>query len=288
MVENTTGTNNMAGIPFSINLLYDLHLILQYQFMQHAFEAGTVVAIVAGIIGYLVVLRNSSFAAHALSDIGFAGAAGAVLVGVSPVLGLLLFTTVSGVGIAVLGKDATHRDVEIGSVLAFSLGLGILFISLYTGYATEAYSILFGEILGISSSDVIITLVASAAILVVSAFVYRPLLFASIDEDVAEAKGMQMLLLGVIFMLLLAVAVSIAVQVVGVLLIFALMVTPAAIATRLTKKPVYAIAISVLIALFATWSGLFVSFYVPYPVSFFITSIVFVAYLSVRLVQHKR
>ena len=277
----------MSFIPFSVNLLYDLHVILQYQFMQHAFEAGTIVAIIAGIIGYLVVLRNSSFAAHALSDIGFAGAAGAVLVGVSPVFGLLLFTTISGVGIAVLGKDVSHRDVEIGSVLAFSLGLGILFISLYTGYATEAYSILFGEILGISSSDVVITLIVSAAILAVSAFVYRPILFASLDGDVAEAKGMRMLLLGVIFMLLLAVAVSIAVQVVGVLLIFALMVTPAAIAIRLTKKPLYAITISVLIALFATWSGLFVSFYVPYPVSFFITSIVFILYLFVRFVYQK-
>ena len=277
----TTGMNNMT---FSVNLLYDLHLILQYQFMQHAFEAGTVVAIVAGIIGYLVVLRNSSFAAHALSDIGFAGAAGAVLLGISPVFGLLLFTTVSGVGIAVLGKDASHRDVEVGTVLAFSLGLGILFISLYTGYATEAYSILFGEILGISSSDVIITLIVSVVILVASAFVYRPILFASLDADVAEAKGMRTLLLGVIFMLLLAVAVSIAIQVVGVLLIFALMVTPAAIATRLTKKPLYAIAVSSLIALFATWSGLFVSFYLSYPVSFFITSIVFLAYLFVRFV----
>ena len=277
----------MSFIPFSVNLLYDLHVILQYQFMQHAFEAGTIVAIIAGIIGYLVVLRNSSFAAHALSDIGFAGAAGAVLVGVSPVFGLLLFTTISGVGIAVLGKDVSHRDVEIGSVLAFSLGLGILFISLYTGYATEAYSILFGEILGISSSDVVITLIVSAAILAVSAFVYRPILFASLDGDVAEAKGMRMLLLGVIFMLLLAVEVSIAVQVVGVLLIFALMVTPAAIAIRLTKKPLYAITISVLIALFATWSGLFVSFYVPYPVSFFITSIVFILYLFVRFVYQK-
>ncbi len=273
----------MNDMTFSINLISDLQLIFQYQFMQHAFEAGTVVAIVAGIIGYLVVLRKSSFAAHSLADIGFAGAAGAVLLGINPVFGLLLFTTVSGVGIAVLGRNAVHRDVEIGSVLAFTLGLGVLFISLYTGYATEAYSILFGEILGISSINVAITLVASLAILAVSTLVYRPILFASLDEDVAEAKGMKTLALGVIFMLLLAVAVSIAVQVVGVLLIFALMVTPAATAIRLTKKPLYAITISILIALLATWSGLFISFYEPYPVSFFITSIVFVLYLIVRV-----
>lgn len=269
-------------IPFSINLLSDLKAVLQYQFMQHAFEAGTVIAIVAGIIGYFVVLRRSSFAAHALSEIGFAGAAGSVLVGINPIFGLLSFSTVSGAGIAVLGKRATHRDVEIGSVLAFALGLGVLFISLYTGYATEAYSILFGEILGISSSNVLITLVLSLLILAATALIYRPLLFASLDEEVAEAKGVRILLLGVVFMLLLAAAVSIAVQVVGVLLIFALMVTPAATATRLTKKPKYAVLISVLIALFATWIGLFISFYAPYPVSFFVTAIVFVSYLLVR------
>ncbi len=274
-------------MPFSPNLLSDLQAILQYQFMQHAFEAGTVIAIVAGIIGYFVVLRRSSFAAHALSEIGFAGAAGSVLIGVNPIFGLLSFSTISGAGIAVLGKRATNRDVEIGSVLAFALGLGVLFISLYAGYATEAYSILFGEILGISSSNVIITLVLSLLILVAMALIYRPLLFASLDEEVAEAKGVRILLLGVIFMLLLAAAVSIAVQVVGVLLIFALMVTPAATAIRLTKKPKYAVLISVLIALFATWTGLFVSFYAPYPVSFFVTAIVFITYLAVRFVRPK-
>jgi zinc/manganese transport system permease protein len=160
----------------------------------------------------------------------------------------------------------------------------VLFISLYTGYATEAYSILFGEILGISFSDVLLTAVAGVIILVLVAAVYRPLLFASLDEDVAEAKGMPVLLLGIIFMLLVAVATSFAVQVVGVLLIFSLMVTPAATAQQLAKRPRQVIIISVVIALIATWLGLFIAFYEPYPVSFFITSIVFVFYLFVRLI----
>ena len=255
--------------------------------MQHAFEAGTVVAIVAGIVGYFVVLRRSSFAAHALSHIGFAGAAGAVLFGVNPVYGLLLFTTAGGTGIAVLGPRASNRDLQIGTVLAFMLGLGVLFLSLYKAYADEAYSILFGEILGISLSSVLLTLIVSLPILVAIAIVYRPLLFASLDEDVAEAKGMPMLLIGIIFMLLVAVATSIAVQVVGVLLIFALMVTPAAIAQRLTTKPVRAVLVSVAVALLATWLGLFIAFYEPYPVSFFITSIVFILYLLVRFVYPK-
>jgi zinc/manganese transport system permease protein len=272
-------------MAFDLNLLIDLEQMFQYQFMQHAFEAGTLVAIIAGIVGYFVVLRRSSFAAHSLSHIGFAGAAGAVLLGISPVFGLLLFTSVGGVGMTVLGPRAAHRDVQIGTVLAFMLGLGVLFISLYTGYATEAYSILFGEILGISFSDVIVTAIAGVAILLVVAVVYRPLLFASLDEDVAEAKGLHLHALGVVFMLLVALATSIAVQVVGVLLIFSLMVTPAAIAQRLANQPWRAILISVIISLAATWLGLFIAFYEPYPVSFFITTIVFILYLLARVVS---
>jgi len=269
-------------MAFDPNLLIDLQQMFQYQFMQHAFEAGTLVAIIAGIVGYFVVLRRSSFAAHSLSHIGFAGAAGAVLMGISPVFGLLLFTSVGGIGMTILGPRASHRDVQIGTVLAFMLGLGVLFISLYTGYATEAYSILFGEILGISVMDVVITAIAALAILVIVAIVYRPLLFASLDEDVAEAKGLHMHMLGIIFMLLVAFATSIAVQVVGVLLIFSLMVTPAAIAQRLANQPWRGILISIIVSLTVTWMGLFIAFYEPYPVSFFITTIVFVLYLLTR------
>lgn len=272
----------------SMNLLAPLQDIFKYSFMQHAFEAGTVIAIVAGIIGYLVVLRRSTFAAHAFAEIGFAGAAGSILLGINPVFGLLGLSTIGGAGIALLGNKASHRDIEIGTMLAFMLGLGVLFISLYTGYSTEAYSILFGEILGISWNSVLITFAISLMILGIAAVVYRPLLFASIDEEVAEAKGMRTTSLGVLFMILLAASVSIAIQVVGVLLIFALMVVPAAIAIRLAKKPVYAITIAALIALFSTWAGLIIAFYEPYPVSFFITSIVFVLYLLVRFIYKRR
>ena len=129
-------------MPFSINLLADIQDMWQYPFMQHAFEAGTIVAIIAGIVGYFVVLRRSSFAAHALSHVGFSGAAAAVLFGADPVIGLLLFTSGGGIAMAILGRKATSRDVQIGTVLAFMLGLGVLFISLYNGYSSEAYSIL--------------------------------------------------------------------------------------------------------------------------------------------------
>jgi zinc/manganese transport system permease protein len=270
-------------MTFSLDLFADLQQIFHYQFMVHAYEGGTLVAIVAGIVGYFVVLRRSSFAAHSLSHIGFAGAAGAAVLGVDPVYGLLLFSTIGGSSMAILSPRAAHRDVSIGLVLAFLLGTGALFLTLYTGNdANLAYSILFGEILAISVSDVQLTLVASLIILAAVAFVYRPLLFSSLDEEVAEAKGLPTFPLGIIFMLLVAVATSIAVQVVGVLLIFSLMVTPAAVAQHLAKTPMKSLMISVAVALFATWTGLFIAFFTPYPVSFFITSIVFILYLVVR------
>ncbi len=271
-----------AGPPFSWNLISDLRAIWEFEFMRNAFEAGTMIAIVAGLIGYFVVLRRSAFASHALGHTGFSGAAAAVLVGVDPVFGLLVFTMVTATGMAFLGTRASSRDVEIGTVLAFALGLGLLFLSLYQGYATEAYSILFGEILGISSSGVVFTFWTGLAVLAVVAIIYRPLLFASLDEDVAEAKGLPMLGLNLAFLLLLAVAISIAVQIIGVLLIFALMVTPAAIAVRLTRRAATAVMVSILVAVTAVWAGLFIGWYEPYPVSFFIVGIVFVEYLAVR------
>ena len=272
-------------MTFSPNLLADLLQMWHYEFVQHAFEAGTIIAVIAGITGYFVVLRRSAFTAHAFSEIGFAGAAGAVLLGLPPIAGLLMGSTLGGLAIAALGRRAANRDTQIGIVLAFALGLGLLFISLYNGYASEAYSILFGEITGISGGAVLLTLVAGAGILIVLGALYRPLLFASLDEDVAEAKGMPMLFLGTAFLLVVAVAVSFAVQVTGVLLIFSLMVTPAATAQYLSKRPQRAIIISVGIALIATWVGLFVGWYTVYPVSFFITGIVFGLYLLVRVAR---
>ncbi|MFY9716624.1 MAG: metal ABC transporter permease [Thermoplasmata archaeon] len=272
-----------SWVWWSWNLVGDLRLMLQYPFIQAAFEAGTIIAVLAGIVSYLVVLRRSSFAAHALGHVGFSGAAGAVLFGVNPIYGLLLFTTISGGGIAALGQKASHRDVEIGTVLAFMLGLGLVFLAFYNGFATAAYSILFGQIVGITPSQVQFAFWTSLPVLLVLGLVYRQLLFASLDEEVAEAKGMHTMLLGVIFMLALAVAISIAVTIIGVLLIFALTVTPAAIAFRLAKRPLHAVILSVLVALFATWAGIFIAFYEVEPTSFFIVTIVFAIYVVVRL-----
>lgn len=270
------------------NLVEDVAAIFHYQFMDNAYTAGTMVAIVAGAIGYFVVLRGSAFAAHALSHIGFAGATGAVVLALNPIFGLLAFTMGSAMAIGALGNRLRSRDVTIGIVLAWTLGLGVLFISLYTGYAQEAYALLFGEILGISVQEVALT--GAVAVLAVAALVaiYRPLLYASVDQDLARAKGVPALALSIAFMAVLALAVTDAVQVVGVLLIFALVVTPAAIAMRFTSRPGLAIATSVALSLAFTWLGLAIAYYSPHPVSFFITSLAFGTYVLVRAVQWVR
>ena len=251
--------------------------------MRNAFEAGTIVAIVAALVGYFVVLRGLSFAGHALAHIGFAGATGAVLIGIAPIAGLLTFTVSAATTMGILGKRIHGRDVVIGTVLAWMLGLGVLFLSLYTGSATSAFAILFGGILGITRRDVLVTMATGLLTVAAIGVMYRPLLFASLDEEVAEARGVPVRILGVVFMIALAFAVSEAVQVVGVLLIFALLVTPAAIAERLTARPPLALLLAIGFSLAFTWGGLTIAYYAPYPVSFFITSLAFGTYVLVRV-----
>ena len=237
----------------------------------------------AGVVGYFVVLRQSSFAAHALSEIGFAGASGGVAFGFSAVYGLLGMSLLGAAVIGLLGKRLRGRDAAIGTVLAFSLGLGSYFLTRYKGNASGAFGLLFGQILGISVRDVWFVAIAAALTLAVMAAVYRPLLFASLDEDVAEARGVPVRALSVAFFVLLAVAVTAAVQVVGVLLIFSLLVTPGAIADRLCRTPGRAIALCVALSLVLVWVSLTITYYSRFPVGFLIAALAFGAYLAARL-----
>jgi zinc/manganese transport system permease protein len=257
--------------------------IFEYAFMRNAFLAGTLVAIVAGVVGYFVVLRRLAFAGHALAHIGFAGATGAVLLNINLFVGLAAFTTGAGIAMGILGDKLRGRDVAIGTVLALTMGLGNLFLTLSTKLAGEATSILFGDLLAISSAQVQLTLGFAAATLLVLAGIYRPLLFASVDPEVAETRGVPVRALGVVFMILLALTVAQSVQVVGVLLIFSLLVTPAATAQLLTARPAVAIASSVGVAVLSVWLGLLLAYQIPWPPSAFITMISFGLYLGVRL-----
>ena len=269
----------------SWNVVHDVHQLFSYPFMRHAFVAGTIVAVLAGVVGYFVVLRQSAFAAHSLSEIGFAGASGGIAFGFSAVWGLLLMSLFGAAVIGLLGKRLRGRDAAIGTVLVFSLGLGSYFLTRYKGEsASGPFGLLFGEILGISVHDVWFIAVAAAVTLVAMAAIYRPLLFASLDEDVAEARGVPVRGLSVAFLLVLAVAVTAAVQVVGVLLIFALLVTPGAIADRVCRSPGRGIALCVALSLVFVWAGLSVTYYSKFPVGFLISGFAFAGYLLARLV----
>lgn len=255
--------------------------LLHYQFIQYAFIAGTIIAIVSAIIGYFVVLRSQAFASHALSHIGFAGATGAALIGLSSLTGTLIFTILAALGMGALGKRIQGRDVEIGMILSFALGLGVLFLKLYTTNANEAVGILFGSILSVTRFDLLLSVVTGIITILILIVLFRPLLFASVDPELATARGVPVDYLSVVFMILLAATVTEAILIVGVLLVFALVVAPAAIAQHIFKRPILTIFLSILLGLFFTWAGLFLSLLLHGPVSFFIAGLASITYLIV-------
>jgi zinc/manganese transport system permease protein len=256
--------------------------LLGYDFAQNAIAAGVVIAIVSGVVSRFVVARNMSFAVHALAELGFTGAAAAILLGVSPVIGLLAGTTVTAIFIGTLGVRLRERDAVVGVVMAFGLGLGVLFLTLYPRYATEAFAILFGTITGVTREDVLLLVGIGIATLLALGVIYRPLTFATVDPEVAEARGVPVRTLAIIFLLIMAAAVAEAVQVVGVLLILTLLITPGAAAERLTAMPGRAAAYSVGIALSCVLGGILLALASNIPVSVYVTSLSFLWYLAAR------
>jgi zinc/manganese transport system permease protein len=261
--------------------------LLQQHFVHTALLAGAVVSIVAGAIGVFVVARGLSFAVHAISELGFTGAAGALVIGIDPVIGMFAGSLIVGAVLGVLSLRGSERDSAIGAVLAFGLGLGVLFLSLYQGYATEATNLLFGSIVGVSDAQLRTLVIVAAIVLVCLLAIYRPLLFASVDPAVAEARGLPVRALSVVMFLLLALAVAEAIQVVGVLLVLTLVITPAATAQRLTARPGRALLISVGVAFVATEGGILLSLAKAWPTSFFITTISFACYVVARLLPRR-
>jgi len=256
-----------------------------YDFMQNAFAAAGIVAVVCGLVGFFLVLRAQTFAGHALSHVGFAGATGAVLLGIAPLWGLLALTLLAGIGMGLLGTRLHQRDVAIGIVLAMSLGLGLLFLHFFTAYATQATALLFGNILGIDATTVWLLLALGIAAVAALAAIARPLLFASLQPELAEAKGVSLRLLSVLFLAIVALAVAQCAQIVGVLLVFALMVGPAAAAQCLTTRFWHGIVLSVLLALAEGWCGLALAFVTDWPTSFWITALSGCIYLLAVLVS---
>ncbi len=247
--------------------------MLEYDFMRTAFAASGVAAILAGTVGFFLVLRGQTFAGHALSHAGFAGATGAVLVGLSPFAGLVGFTFLTGVGMGLFGERLAQRDVAIGMMLSLSLGLGLLFLHFYTSAATQAAALLFGNVLGVDNSALLNLVLLAVISLAALALIGRPLVFASLQAELAEARGVPLRFVSAAFLGIVAVAVAECAQIVGVLLVFTLMVGPAAAAMNLTRRLKLAVALSAALALAEAWGGLTLAYYSDWPTSFWISAL---------------
>jgi zinc/manganese transport system permease protein len=276
-----------AAVPrLTWDLPADLHQLLQYPFMRHAFAAGTVAAVMCGAIGWFAVLRGETYAAHTLATVAFPGASGAVWLGLPPLAGYFAFA-VAGAGVIAWlsppdGGRRERHSATVGAVQAMALALGFWFVSLYRGFLSSLSSFLFGSFLGVTRTDVVVLGATAAVALGVLAALGRPLLFASVDLRVAEAAGVPVGAVSVVYLVLLGCAVAEASQFTGVLLVLALLVVPAATASTLTARPAAGLALSVAFALATVWAGLAAAYFTNRPVGFWVTSAGFAGYVVAR------
>jgi zinc/manganese transport system permease protein len=264
--------------------------LFQFHFMTNALEAGTLVAVTASSIGWFMVVRQQTFAGHTLSLIAFPGAAAAALAGAPVFVGYFVACAAGALALSAVSgrageRSLSHESAAIGSVQAFGLGLGFLFVSLYHGLLSGLESLLFGTFLGITDNQVLVLLGVALAVVVVLAAIARPLLFASVDVEVARASGVPVAALSTGFLLLLGLAVAATSQITGALLVFALLVTPAATAQLITPRPGLSLALSVAIGLAVTWAGLAIAYFSIYPVGFWVTSLSFGLYVVARIAR---
>ena len=273
----------MRTITATPTAMITVTAMLEYDFMRNAFAAAGVAAIVSGVVGYFLVLRGQTFAGHALGHIGFAGATGAVLIGLAPLWGLVGFTVAAAIGMGLMGDRLSGRDVAIGVVLALALGFGLLFLHYYTAFAAQATALLFGDVLAVDRGMIATLAGLGAVTLAALAAIMRPLIFSSLQPELAEAKGVPVLFISTAFLAIVALAVSESAQIVGVLLVFALMVGPPATAQRLVSGLWSGIALSALIALAEAWLGIAIAYETDWPVSFCISLLSALGYFLTRL-----
>ncbi len=275
------------SVPFSWNLLADLQEMWSWPFMLNAFRAGTLVAVLGAIVGWFMVLRGQSFAGHTLAVVGFPGAAMAIWLGLSASAGYLAFGVLAALVIAVLParsrRSGGEESAVVGTTQAFALACGVLFVALYQGFLSGTTALLFGGFLGVSAGQVTVLLVVAVLVLGTLAVLGRPLLFASVDAVVARAHGVPVRALDTAFLLTLAVTAAEVSQITGALLVFALLVLPAATAQRLTARPGPGLVLAVLAGLASVWLALFVAYYSPYPFGFWLTTVAFGGYLLAGL-----
>ncbi|MDQ2839274.1 MAG: metal ABC transporter permease [Actinomycetota bacterium] len=263
--------------------------MLAHPFIQHAVAAGTAIALLSGLVGYFVVLRGQVFAGDALSHVAYAGALAALAAGVDLRLGLFTATVVVGLALGLLGGRGGADDVVIGTTFAWVLGLGVFFLAYYTthsstGNGTASVTVLFGSIFGISGSDATVAIVIAIGLIAVLLVIARPLLFASLDPGVANARGVPVRLLGPLFLAIVGASAAEASQAIGALLLFGLLAAPPAAAQRLTDRPWHALALSGALAVLAMWGGLGLAYAYPsLPASFTIMSVATAEYALAAL-----
>jgi zinc/manganese transport system permease protein len=276
-----------VSVSFSWNLLADLQEMWSQPFMVNAFRAGLVVAVLAALVGWFMVLRRQSFAGHTLSVVGFPGAAAAVWLGFGAATGYFAGCVIAALVLAATvrpGGGYAEESAVTGTVQAFALGSGALFVALYKGLLSGTSALLFGSFLGINSGQVWLLVIAAVIVLAVLAVIGRPLLFVSIDVDVARANGVPIRLLDTAFLLVLGATAAEVSQITGSLLVFALLVLPPATAQLMTARPVRSLLLSVLLAVLTVWIALFIAYYSPYPIGFWLTTLAFGGYVLVAAV----
>ena len=273
----------------SLDPISDIQQLTAFPFMVNALEAGTIVAITAGIVGWFMVLRRETFAGHTLSIMAFPGASGALLVGLPAAAGYFLFSggaaLVIGLVSAGVGRHRGEESAVTGTVQAFGFACGFLFLSLYQGVLGGYENLLFGSFLGITRGQVLT--LAIVAVLTLAFFVLtgRPLLFASVDKPVARSSGVPVRRLSVAFLVVLGLGVAATAQITGVLLVFALLVAPPATAQLITPRIGASLVLSVILGVAITWVGLALAYFYDNPVGFYITTVAFVVYVIARVAR---
>jgi zinc/manganese transport system permease protein len=276
----------LVEAQLSWNVVRDVEQVLEYHFMVNALLAAAIAAVIAGAVGWMMVLRRETFAGHTLSVMAFPGASLAALAGVPAAWGYFAFCGTGALAIGAAGGERRTWGEEaagIGVFQALALAAGFLFVSLYGGVLGDLESLLFGNLLGISDGQVLALALVALAALAVLAALARPLLFASVDPDVAAARGVPVRRLSLAFLGLLGTAVAATSQITGPLLVFALLVMPAASAQAITARPAPSLALTISLGVLVSWLGLAISYFSVYPAGFFIATISFAVYLMARL-----
>ena len=275
-----------------LDLIADLRELFAFPFMVHALEAGTIVAVFAAAVGWYMVLRRQSFAGHTLSLMAFPGATGAALIGLPVSLGYYLACGTAAIAMGQTARTSTRgfgsETAVIGTVQTVGLAAGYLFLSLNSAILSGTETLLFGTFLGVTQGQVLALLAIAVVTLALLTAVARPLLFSTVDRELARASGIPVATLDVLFLLLLALAVAATSQITGVLLVFAVLVAPPAAAQQLTSRPLAGLLLGIVFALLVVWLGLAAAYFSPWPVGFYTTSFAFAVYVIARLIASRR